>query len=111
MKQLFRSLIAISLAGTLFSCSPTVDNGAEPNSLNTLKSKSGTLSPANSNSYNIGLQCGCPFPMKVESADTMHISYDIKNLGDTISVHVVKATAKSGFAKGTYIDSIILVTI
>ena len=112
----FKTILKLSvLAAIFYSCSPSTVGPPFVNSLNTLKTKSGTLNGAgtNSNSYSIGLQCQCPFPMKVESADSADVVYNLSDIGTTIATHTVTATARlgTGKPKGTYIDSVIMVTI
>ncbi len=95
------------------SCSPSPSGTDFVNSLNTNKTKSGILngSGSNTNSYSIGLQCGCGFPMKVESADSADVIYNLSDIGTIIITHTVTATARPGRPKGMYIDSVIMVTI
>jgi hypothetical protein len=114
MNTLVKSFVKISLAAIFFSsCAPSTVNPPFVNSLNTLKSKFGILSGtgSNSNTYSIGLQCTCPFPMKVESADSADVIYNLSDIGTTIVTHTVTATARPGRPKGMYIDSVIMVTI
>lgn len=114
MNNPVKSFAKISLAAIFFcSCAPSTVTPPFVNSLNTLKTKSGILngSGSNSNSYSIGLQCACAFPMKVESADSADVIYNLSDIGATIVTHTVTATARPGRPKGTYIDSVIMVTI
>ena len=96
-------LIAVS------ACTPTIDPPA-PNSL-THKKVGSILNTSDTNTYYYLLGSGCPYPIGIESADTSAVRYDIRNLKDTISVHTIVATAKTGLAKGIYYSRLAIVTI
>jgi hypothetical protein len=108
----FGLFVLLTALFTVDSCSPTAD-APTPTSLFTNKPKSGILRniATDTNAYTINLTCGCEFTMKVESAGTSYIDYDVSDLSTSIRVHHITAKVKPGGVSGTtYIDSIILVT-
>src|SRR5437870_12978959 len=112
MKNLFRlfALAMLVLVG-LDSCTPT-SNPPFVNSLNKQKTKSGILKlAADTNIYTFGLQCGCPFKLRIETADTVSILYDTTNIATKDYTHIIKAFARPGLAYGTYTGSLALVTV
>jgi hypothetical protein len=112
MKKLF-NLFATTLIMTLVmdSCSPT-SNPPFVNSLNKQKTKAGTLHMASdTNIYVFGLQCGCAFELKIVSADTGHVHYDLGNSAVRDFTHTIKGSPKAGLPPGTYIDSLTVMTV
>ena len=93
----------------LSSCVPTVDPGV-PNSL--VHKKAGSiLTQIDTNAYYFYLASGCQYPLGIESADTSEITYNIKHLNDTISLHTIIAIAKKGLLSGVYFSHLAIVTL
>ncbi len=99
----------VVLTGFMVGCAPTVDT---PNEAVTLITKSAGRVQDSARYYSLNLSCGCPFPLKIEAIDTTQgVIYEYPDVGDTISIHTVRAKAKSGLTSGTHIGYMALVTI
>ncbi len=107
MKQLLVLGFAIAMVYMVASCSPTVNSTEPPNALDT--SYLGTVTATGGlRTYKLWLTCGCPFAMRVDSADTSAIKYNLNDIRDTTSPHYVIAAARTGLASGTHIGFIAL---
>ncbi len=111
MKPLFLLLIMSAfMAVVIVSCSPPITPVA-PTTLVPDKT-GGILNLTDSNVYNYQLSCTCPFPLKIEGADTSNILYhDISHLKDTIVYHLIIAKAKQSLTSGKYTGWLAITTI
>jgi hypothetical protein len=115
MKTLFCILILAAM--TLDSCSPTI-TPSPPVTFVAIK----TYSPAirtkgimgiapDTNIYAYDLSCTCPFPLKIDSADTSSITYNTSDFANSIVVHTIKAGARAGLASGQHTGWLAITTI
>src|SRR5689334_20695276 len=99
--KLLLFLAILTLIVSIDSCSPSTSPPA-PTTL--VPNRTGkVMTKTDSNSYDFRLSCGCPFPLKVEGADTTNIFYyDLSHLKDTVTAHLIIAKPRLPLASGTY---------
>jgi hypothetical protein len=111
MKSLFGLFVLAAFSAVVIdSCSPII-TPVVPTTLKPDKT-GGVMSKTDSNVYNYQLSCLCPFPLKIEGADTSQISYhDLTHLKDTIVYHLVIAKPKLPLTSGKYTGWLAITTI
>jgi len=107
----FVSIMLIAATG-LFSCSPSATDSIKQTTL--LVTPSGSIQLTSTDRlYTNSLSCGCPFILKVTSADTTDgIVYEFPDFGDTIRIHTVRAKVSSPtLSKGIHVGSLSFQTV
>lgn len=101
MKQILLFGVILCMVYMVVSCGPSVTTVDPPNTLDT-SSLGRVDATGKTHLYQLSLSCGCPFAMRIDSADTSAITYNTSDIRDTTSPHYVTAAARSGLASGTY---------
>jgi hypothetical protein len=112
-KKLKKKKLAFYLLGLMIvildSCSPKVNS---PDTTGLLRVKTGgRMTEVDSNKYVYSLPCNCNFELRVEGADTMSISYDIRDVGIAAKSHTITAFPRSVLAQGIYYSWLAIVTL
>lgn len=101
MKQILVFGMIFGMMYMVISCGPTVTNVDPATTLDTIYTGSVTTN-GGTRLYQLSLSCGCPFKMRIDSADTTAITYSSADFADTTNPHLFTAAARAGLASGTH---------